>query len=209
MLDLVKRLKHVAFMSNEKPRLILGSGSPRRLELLAQLGVTPDDIRPPDIDETPQKAELPRPYCVRMAYEKVLAVRASDDDIVLSADTTVAVGRRILGKPADVGEAAEFLHLLAGRRHRVVTAMAVRLGDKIWQRDVVTTVKMKRLSDADVSAYIRSGEWDGKAGGYTIQGFGGAFIPWIQGSHSAVMGLPVAETFALLNAAGYPMEFET
>ncbi len=194
-------------MSLSKPRLILGSGSPRRLELLAQLGVTPDDIRPPDIDETPLKGELPRPYCIRMAFEKVQAIKADSADVVLSADTTVAVGRRILGKPEDGAQAAEFLGLLSGRRHRVVTAMAVRLGDEIWQRDVVTAVKMKRLSEGEIAAYVRSGEWDGKAGGYTIQGFGGAFIPWIQGSHSAVMGLPVAETFALLNVAGYPVDF--
>ena len=195
-------------MSLTKPRLILGSGSPRRLELLAQLGVKPDDIRPPDIDETPHKGELPRPYCIRMALEKVKAIKADETDVILSADTTVAVGRRILGKPENEGQAAEFLHLLAGRRHRVVTAMAVRLGGQIWERDVVTAVKMKRLSDAEISTYIRSGEWVGKAGGYTIQGFGGAFIPWIQGSHSAVMGLPVAETFALLNVAGYAVEFD-
>jgi len=198
----------VAFMSLTKPRLILGSGSPRRLELLAQLGVTPDDIRPPDIDETPLKGELPRPYCIRMALEKVKAVKADATEVVLSADTTVAVGRRILGKPEDARQAVEFLQLLSGRRHRVVTAMAVRVGDAIWERDVVTAVKVKRLSDNEISTYVRSKEWEGKAGGYTIQGFGGAFIPWIQGSHSAVMGLPVAETFALLNVAGYSLDFE-
>lgn len=198
----------MAFMSLTKPRLILGSGSPRRLELLAQLGVTPDDIRPPDIDETPLKGELPRPYCIRMALEKVKAVKADATEVVLSADTTVAVGRRILGKPEDARQAVEFLQLLSGRRHRVVTAMAVRVGDAIWERDVVTAVKVKRLSDNEISTYVRSKEWEGKAGGYTIQGFGGAFIPWIQGSHSAVMGLPVAETFALLNVAGYSLDFE-
>ena len=195
-------------MSQEKPKLILGSGSPRRLELLDQLGVTPDAIRPPDIDETPHKGETPRPYCVRMAYEKVLAVKADTSDVVLSADTTVALGRRILGKPDGEGEAAAFLHLLSGRRHRVITAMAVRLGAQIWQRDVVTAVKMKKLSDEEISAYVRSQEWQGKAGGYTIQGRSGAFIPWIQGSYSAVMGLPVAETYALLRASGYPLEVD-
>ncbi len=192
-------------MSETKPQLILGSGSPRRLELLAQLGVVPDAVRPPDIDETPLKAELPRPYCVRMAHEKVLAVQADAGDVVLSADTTVAVGRRILGKPSDAAEAAEFLQLLSGRRHRVVTAMAVRLGPQVWQRDVVTAVKFKRLSQAEIASYVTLGEWQGKAGGYTIQGRAAAFIPWIQGSYSAVMGLPVAETYSLLTAAGYPL----
>ena len=192
----------------EHPRLILGSGSPRRLELLAQLGLTPDDVRPPDIDETPGADERPRPYCIRMAKEKARAVDALPDEVVLSADTTVALGRRILGKPEDEGEAAEFLFALGGRRHRVITAMAVRLGDRLWERDVVTMVKMKRLSDAEVSGYVRSREWEGKAGGYTIQGRAAAFIPWIQGSYSAVMGLPVAETYALLTAAGYPVPLD-
>lgn len=192
----------------EKPRLILGSGSPRRLELLAQIGVTPDDVRPPDIDETPFKAELPRPYCVRMAHGKAMAVEASSSEIVLSADTTVAVGRRILGKPEDEAEAVAFLRLLKGRRHRVITAVAVKLGEKVWERDVVTAVKMKRLSDAEIATYVRSGEWRGKAGGYTIQGMAGALIPWLQGSYSAVVGLPVAETYALLNAAGYHVELD-
>ncbi len=185
--------------------LILGSGSPRRRELLAQLGVVADDIRPPDIDETPAKAELPRPYCIRMAREKALAVRAEDGDIVLSADTTVALGRRILGKPADAGEAAQFLLALSGRRHRVITAVAVRRGGQLWERDVVTAVKMKPLSDAELNAYLSTGDWQGKAGGYGIQGPAGAFIPWISGSFTAVVGLPLAETANLLRAAGYPL----
>ena len=186
-------------------KLILGSGSPRRRELLAQIGVEADDIRPPDIDEDPRPNELPRPYCVRLAREKALAIPASDDEIVLSADTTVALGRRILGKPADAAEAAEFLYALSGRRHRVVTAVAVRRGSQIWERDVVTQVKMKRLSDAEVNAYLASGDWRGKAGGYAIQGPAGAFVPWISGSFSAVVGLPLAETANLLVAAGYPL----
>ncbi|MGJ8604242.1 MAG: Maf family protein [Marivita sp.] len=186
-------------------RLILGSGSPRRRELLAQIGVEADDIRPPDIDEDPRTGELPRPYCVRLAREKALAIEASDNEIVLSADTTVALGRRILGKPADAAEAAQFLFALSGRRHRVVTAVAVRRGDQIWERDVVTQVKMKRLSDAEVNAYLASEDWRGKAGGYAIQGPAGAFIPWISGSFSAVVGLPLAETASLLVAAGYPL----
>ena len=186
-------------------QLILGSGSPRRLELLATLGIAPDAIRPPDIDETPAKGELPRPYCARMSREKAQAVEAGTDDIVLCADTTVALGRRIMGKPADAGEAAEFLLAMSGRRHRVITAVAVRRGDRLWERDVVTTVKMKRLSDTELNAYLATNDWQGKAGGYSIQGPAGAFLPWIQGSYTAVMGLPVAETAALLSAAGYPV----
>ena len=185
--------------------LILGSGSPRRLELLAQIGVVPDAVRPPDIDEEPRKGELPRPYCVRLAYEKAMAVQAERDDIVLCADTTVALGRRILGKPADAGEAAEFLLKLGGRRHEVITAVAVRRGDKVWQKESVSVVKFKRLSDVELNAYLASGEWQGKAGGYGIQGAAGAFIPWISGSYTGIMGLPIAETAALLTTAGYPV----
>ncbi|MBU3258965.1 septum formation inhibitor Maf [Roseovarius sp. PS-C2] len=186
-------------------RLILGSGSPRRRDLLAQIGVVADDIRPPDIDETPLKNELPRPYCARMAREKALAVTAGADDVVLSADTTVALGRRILGKPADAGEAAQFLLAMSGRRHTVITAVAVRRGEQVWERDVVTTVRMKRLSDEELNAYLATGDWQGKAGGYGIQGPAGALIPWIQGSFTAVVGLPLCETAGLLQAAGYPV----
>lgn len=186
-------------------KLILGSGSPRRRELLAQIGILPDDIRAPDIDETPLKTELPRPYCARMATEKARAVQSDSDDIVLCADTTVALGRRILGKPDDAGQAAQFLLALSGRRHRVITAVAVRRGDRVWQRDVVTTVQMKRLSDEELNAYLASGDWQGKAGGYGIQGSAGAFIPWINGSFTGVVGLPLAETAGLLQAAGYPL----
>jgi septum formation protein len=185
------------------PNLILGSGSPRRLELLAQIGVIPDDIRPPDIDETPAKAELPRPYCIRMALEKALAVDAGDDDIVLSADTTVALGRRIMGKPDDAAEADTFLRAMSGRRHSVITAVAVRRGERTWQRDVLTKVRMKRLSDVEIAAYLATGDWRGKAGGYGIQGPAGALIPWISGSFTAVVGLPLAETSVLLRAAGW------
>ena len=185
-----------------RPRLILGSASPRRKELLAQLGLVPDAIRAPDIDEDPRPGELPRPYCARMAREKVAAVPATADEVVLCADTTVALGRRILGKPADAGEAAAFLLKLSGRRHRVITAVAVKRGARIWERDVETTVKVKALSDLEVNAYLASDEWRGKAGGYGIQGAFGAFIPWIQGSFTGVVGLPVAETAQLLQAAG-------
>ena len=190
-------------------KLILGSASPRRKDLLAQLGVVPDAILPPDIDEDPKPRELPRPYCARLAREKAAAVVADPDDIVLCADTTVALGRRILGKPGDAGEAAAFLTLLGGRRHQVITAVAVRRGARLWSREVVTDVKMKRLSDAELNGYLASGEWQGKAGGYAIQGLAGAFIPWISGSFTGVVGLPVAETAVLLAAAGYPLYGET
>jgi septum formation protein len=191
--------------ASSKLRLILGSGSPRRKELLAQLGIIPDAILPPDINEDPARGELPRPYCARLAREKALAVQAGDDDIVLCADTTVALGRRILGKPANAGEAARFLTDLGGRRHQVITAIAVRRGSQIWARESVSAVKMKRLSDAELNAYLASGEWDGKAGGYAIQGMASAFIPWISGSFTGIVGLPLAETTALLAAAGYPV----
>jgi septum formation protein len=187
-------------------RLILGSASPRRHDLLAQLGLTPDAVTPPDIDETPRKGELPRPYCARLAREKAAAVPvAGPEDVVLCADTTVALGRRILGKPADAGEAAAFLTALGGRRHQVITAVAVRRGDRVWSRESVSAVKMKRLSDAELNSYLDSGEWMGKAGGYAIQGRAGAFIPWITGSFTGIVGLPLAETAALLAAAGYPL----
>jgi septum formation protein len=190
-------------------RFILGSGSPRRRDLLAQIGVVADDIRPPEIDETPAKRELPRPYCARMAREKAWAVTAENDDIVLAADTTVALGRRILGKPESAAEAAAFLLALSGRRHRVITAVAVRRGARIWERDVVTAVRMKRLSDEELNAYLASNDWQGKAGGYGIQGPAGALIPWISGSFTAVVGLPLAETAGLLQAAGYPLWKDT
>lgn len=165
----------------------------------------PDDVRPPDIDEDPAKGEVPRTYVNRIAAEKVAAVTAGNDDIVLCADTSVALGRRIMGKPADEAEAAEFLFALSGRRHRVITSVAVKRGDKVWQKDVVTTVSMKRLSNPEVNSYLASGDWRGKAGGYAIQGPAGAFIPWINGSFTGVVGLPLAETANLLISAGYPL----
>lgn len=173
--------------------------------MLATLGLRADEVRPPDIDETPAPGELPLSYCRRIAAAKAAAMDVAADEVVLCADTTVALGRRILGKPEDAGEAAAFLYKLSGRRHRVITSVVVRNAANTWQRDVVTNVKMKRLSNEEVNAYLASGEWRGKAGGYAIQGPAGAFIPWIEGSHSAVMGLPVAETATLLQAAGYPV----
>ncbi len=183
-------------------KLILGSGSPRRLELLAQIGVTPAAVRAPEINEDVQKAELPRDYVNRIAAEKAAAVEASEDEVVLCADTTVALGRRIMGKPANAAEAAEFLFALSGRRHKVITALAVKRGDKLWQKDVQSTVAFKQLSDAEVNAYLATGDWQGKAGGYAIQGPAGAFIPWINGSYTGIVGLPLAETAGLLTAAG-------
>ena len=187
------------------PRLILGSASPRRRELLAQIGVVPDAIRPPDIDETPRRAETPRDYVRRIAAEKAAAVALDEDDILLCADTTVALGRRILGKPADETEARAFLALLSGRRHRVITALAVRRGARTWMREAEAAVRMKRISAAEAETYVASGDWQGKAGGYAIQGPAGAFVPWVSGSFTAIVGLPLAETANLLVAAGYPL----
>lgn len=187
---------------SSEPRLILASTSPRRREILGQLGIVPDVICAPDIDETPLTGELPAACASRLARAKVLAVAAGTDDVVLAADTVVAVGRRMLDKSADAAEARAHLMLMSGRRHRVITAVAVRRGARIWTRESVARVRMKRLSPAECDAHIRSGEWRGKSGGYAIQGHAAAFIPWISGSFSAIMGLPAAETVTLLRAAG-------
>ena len=186
------------------PRLVLGSASPRRLALLEQIGAAPAETRPADIDETPRPGELPRPYCRRMAREKALALEVAPGEVVLTADTTVAVGRRILGKPRDEDEARAFLALMSGRRHKVFTAVALRAPDRLRERDVVTTLRMRRLERAEIDAYLATGDWRGKAGGYGIQGPAAAFVPWMQGSYSAVVGLPLAETAGLLRAAGVP-----
>lgn len=186
-------------------KLVLGSGSPRRLELLAQLGLTPFAIRPPDIDEDVRKGELPRDYVKRIASEKVAAIEADNNEVVLCADTTVALGRRIMGKPADAGEAAQFLYALSGRRHKVITAVAIKRGAHVWTKDVQSTVAFKRLSDAEINAYLATDDWRGKAGGYAIQGPASAFIPWINGSYTGIVGLPLAETAGLLTAAGIPL----
>lgn len=189
-------------------KLILGSASPRRLELLAQIGVIADKIIPADIDETPQKGERPRPYADRMALTKSKAIKVEDSDLVLTADTIVSAGIRILGKPKSEAEAVEFLTLLSGRRHRVTTAVTLRKNDRIWSRSVTTSVKMKNLADIEISSYIRSQEWRGKAGGYAIQGIASVFIPFISGSYSNVVGLPLTETANLLIGAGYPISYE-
>jgi len=189
-------------------KLILGSASPRRSELLAQIGVIADKIIPADIDETPQKGERPRPYADRMALTKSKAINVEDSDLVLTADTIVSAGIRILGKPKSEAEAVEFLTLLSGRRHRVTTAVTLRKNDRIWSRSVTTSVKMKNLADIEISSYIRSQEWRGKAGGYAIQGIASVFIPFISGSYSNVVGLPLTETANLLIGAGYPISYE-
>ena len=189
-------------ITGSNKRLILGSGSPRRRELLAILGLTPDDITSPDIDETPLKGELPRVYCNRVTRAKADAITVGPEDVAICADTTVALGRRIMGKPADIDEARQFLTLLSGRRHKVITAVAVKTVDQVWMKDVVSTVRMKRLSGQELDGYLATGDWQGKAGGYGIQGPAGAFIPWISGSYPAIMGLPLVETAALLQTAG-------
>ena len=187
------------------PKLILASASPRRRELLARLGVVPDDIAPADIDETQNKGELPRDYAKRMAREKVEAA-ASDDGIVLAGDTVVATGRRILPKAEDEANARRCLELLSGRRHTVLSAIALRAPDgTIRERMSETIVMFKRLSAEEIDAYIASEEWEGKAGGYAIQGIAEGLIKRIHGSHSAVVGLPLYETRALLKAAGFPI----
>jgi len=185
-----------------RPRLILGSASPRRRDLLAQVGIRPDSTLAPEIDETPARSETPRACALRLAEAKCDAVPAADGEAVLAADTVVALGRRMLGKPADPAEATAFLKLLSGRRHRVITAVALRRGPRRWRSTVETAVRFKRLDAHEIAAYLASGEWHGKAGGYAIQGRAAGFIPWIGGSYSNVVGLPLTETLGMLAAAG-------
>lgn len=187
-------------------RLVLASASPRRKQLLLRIGVTPDEIRPSRISEARQDRELPRIYCRRIAREKALATECRAGDLVIAADTIVALGRRILGKPQDRDDAAAMLTRLSGRRHRVITAVALRHESSFWLRDVVSVVRLKRLSEQEIQQYVESGEWQGKAGGYGLQGRAAAFVPWIRGSHSAIVGLPLAETASLLKAANYPID---
>jgi len=186
------------------PHLTLASASPRRRELLARLGVTPDAIVTTDIDETPQKGELPHNYARRVAREKALAVAA--EGFVLAGDTVVAAGRRILPKAEDEATARRCLELLSGRRHRVLSAIALRAPDgTLRERLSETIVRFKGVSADEISAYLGGGEWHGKAGGYAIQGSAEGLIQWIQGSHSGVMGLPLFETRAMLRAAGFAL----
>jgi septum formation protein len=186
-------------------RLVLASASPRRLELLARLGIVPDEIAPAEIDETPLKAELPARYACRMAAEKAAAV-ARPGALVLAADTVVAAGRRILPKAEDEATARAALSLLSGRRHRVLSAVTlVDAAGRARNRLATSIVAFKRLSEQELAAYLASGEWQGKAGGYAIQGRAEALIRMISGSHSAIVGLPLFETRALLHAAGYAL----
>ena len=186
------------------PRLVLASESPRRRDLLAAIGLSPDLIAPADIDETPLKDELPRRLAARLSAAKADAVAAiHPDDYVLAADTVVSVGRRILPKATDADEVAQCLKLLSGRAHRVVTGVSVRgPGGRRGDRVVETRLKMRRLTEADIRAYADSGEGVGKAGGYGIQGRAGAFILSLSGSWPAVVGLPLHETAGLLRRWG-------
>ncbi len=183
--------------------LILGSSSPRRRDLIARLGIEPARIAAAEIDETPHPQELPRPYAIRMAREKAHAI-AGDGAYVLAGDTVVALGRRILPKAEDEATARRCLELMSGRRHRVLSAVALKYPDgTLRERLSETIVRFKPLSAAEIDSYIAGGEWHGKAGGYAIQGSAEGLIAWIGGSHSGVMGLPLFETRALLKAAGF------
>ncbi len=188
-----------------RPPLVLASASPRRLELLARIGVTPDRVLPVDLDETPRKAELPRLLAARLARAKAEAAAAeAPGTLVLAADTVVGVGRRILGKPADEAEARRFLSLLSGRRHRVMTGVCLLRPDgKRSERLVTTILAFQRLTEAQIGAHIESGEWRGVVGGYQIQKRAEAFVRFLSGSHSNVVGLPLFETAQLLRGAGW------
>jgi len=188
-------------------RLILASASPRRLDLLARIGVVPDIIHPADIDEGIPKGELPRVHAERLAAEKAAAVAALfPDDLVLAADTVVAVGRRILPKVEDEATLRRCMALLSGRRHRVLTGVAIALpGGGTRNRLVETIIAIKRLSPDEIDFYAAHGEWRGKAGGYALQGYGEVYVRHLAGSYSNVVGLPLAETRHLLKSAGYPL----
>ena len=196
---------------SDRPRLVLASASPRRLQLLEQVGILPDKLLPADVDETPQRKELPRNLVKRLAHTKAEVARHNagrDPDLrnafILAADTVVAVGRRILPKPEFTDEGAACLRLLSGRAHRVLTGVAVAAPDgRSASRLVESRVHFKRLSDADVAACLASGEGIGKAGGYAIQGRAGALVIALQGSYSGVVGLPLYETANLLDGLGY------
>lgn len=196
-----------------RPRLVLASGSPRRLALLQQIGLEPDALVPADLDETPKRNELPRSLAQRLASEKAqTAARliAPREDLknafVLAADTVVAVGRRILPKCEVADEAAACLRLLSGRTHRVWTGVSLITPRGSERRRLVETrVRFKRLSGDEMEAYLASGEWRGKAGGYAVQGLAGAFVVKLVGSYPNVVGLPLIETMQLLTGEGYPM----
>jgi len=187
------------------PILVLASASPRRLELLRQIGIVPDHVEPADIDETPRRGELPAGHVVRLAEAKAREIRPRyPEAFILAADTVVACGRRILPKAEDEATARTCLTLLSGRRHRVYGGVALLSpGGDLAIRRIVSQVAFKRLSDAEIEAYLASGEWHGKAGGYAIQGKAAALIPWVAGSYSNVVGLPLYETAQLLAGRGY------
>ena len=185
-------------------RLVLASTSPRRLDLLKRIGAEPSRIAAPDVDEDPRKLELPRPYVLRIAADKAHAVERAADEIVLAGDTTIAVGRRILAKPEDEADLRRMLALLSGRRHHCYSAVCViGLDGTARTRVSDTVVTFKRLSHAEIDWYVASGEGMGKAGGYATQGKAEAFVRFVSGSHSGVVGLPVFGTRALLESAGY------
>ena len=198
-----------------RPKLVLASASPRRLQLLAQVGVEPDALRPTQIDETPLKGELPRRYALRVSMDKAAAARAmlaNDpelcDAFILSADTVVAYNRRILVKPATVEEEIATLRLLSGRSHKVFTAIhLIRPDDKVRSKVVVTRVRFKHLSPAEMDSYIASREWKDKAGGYAIQGIAAAFARKMSGSYTNVVGLPVHEVVQMLTNEGFPIHY--
>lgn len=186
--------------------LVLASASPRRVELLRQVGVLPAEIDPAELDETPGRRETPRVYAGRMARAKAHAVAARHPGrYVLAADTVVAAGRRILDKPADARVARQRLEMLSGGRHRVYGGVCLVAPDgRAAERLVQTIVRFKRLSETEIAGYVDGGEWQGKAGGYAIQGAAAAFVPWINGSYTNVVGLPVTETLALMDGLGLP-----
>src|ERR1700755_3143608 len=188
-------------------RLILASASPRRLDLLARIGVAPDGVVPAEIDESVPKGEPPREHALRLAREKAEAVAAQlPDALVLAADTVVAVGRRILPKVENEETLRRCMKLLSGRRHRVLTGVALAMpGGEVRERLGETTIAMKRLSEEEIAYYASHGEWHGKAGGYALQGYGEVYVRHIAGSYSNVVGLPLAETRMLLKSAGYAL----
>jgi septum formation protein len=184
---------------------VLASGSPRRLELLRQIGISPDLVDPPHIDETPHRAEAPLAYARRMARDKLAAIAPKHPGAwVLAADTVVACGRRILPKAETEAQARQCLELLSGRRHRVLGGIAIAApGGRVADRVAATSVAIKRLSPAEIAGYIASGDWRGKAGGYAIQSHAAAFIPWINGSYSNVVGLSLSDVAAMLGGLGW------
>lgn len=187
-----------------KNNLILASASPRRLALLQQVGIAPQLVIGADIDESPLKGELPAKYAARVAKEKARLISASHPNgTVLAADTVVACGSRILPKAEDAKTAEKCLRLLSGRRHRVYTAICLIKNQKEYEETTLTQLRMARLNDKQITDYVASKEWEGKAGGYAIQGFAESFIPWISGSYSNVVGLPLHETLRLLERAGW------